>query len=432
MSDALAMRVILSLTIAATLVAPASADLRSYARADDGAYGWEHVAQIHHPDGAVIDDLRLTSQVWQGIPWRHRLHVVTPQAMQEPSNLVLLMIAGAGAVEQELRDGLFMAQAIRAPVAILYGVPNQPLFDGLVEDALLAHTFVRFLETQDATWPLLLPMVKSVVKAMDAIQAFLQHQGHAQISGFVVSGASKRGWTAWLTPVADERVRAIAPQVYDNLNLAQQLRHQRETWGDVSGEIADYTARSLPQRLLAGEKGAVELATMVDPFSYRQYLALPKLIILGTNDRYWPLDALNLYVNDLPGERYVLYLANVGHSLQPGRDRVLAGLMALFQRTAGRLQLPMLRGEAKAAGDTITLAVSTDREPRVVRAWVATAPTKDFREARWEAFTVPAQPHGYVYRHTKASGHVAAIFAEAEFASDTGAFVLSTTVSLFP
>jgi PhoPQ-activated pathogenicity-related protein len=423
---------ILSLWILAVVVVPlASADLRSYVQADDEAYRWEPRAQTDRPDGLTVHELQLTSQVWQGIPWRHRLQVLTPRTIPDLQPLVLLLITGTDPAAQEVRDGRVMAQALRAPVAILHDVPNQPLFGGLEEDALLAYTFVQFLDTQDPTWPLLLPMVKSVVRAMDAVQAFLQRERHAAVSGFVVSGASKRGWTTWLTPVVDERVKAIAPLVYDNLNLAQQLRHQRATWGEVSGEIADYTTRGLPQRLLAGEKRAQELAALVDPFSYRQQLTLPKLIILGTNDRYWPLDAVHLYADALPGERYLLYLANAGHTLQSGRQRVVAGLMALFQHTVGRRRLPTLRGEAQAEANTLTLAMTSDQQPQAVRAWIATAPTTDFREARWEAFMMHREPSGYIYRHAKRSGQITALFGEAEYSADSGPFVLTTTVSLF-
>ena len=232
-----------------------------------------------------------------------------------------------------------MARQLNAPVAILSDIPNQPLFGGLVEDDLLAHTFVQFIATQDPTWPLLLPMVKAVVRAMDAIQAFLPRQLKPQVTGFLLSGASKRGWTTWLTPAVDDRVRGIAPLVYDNLDLARQMQHQRETWGHFSGQIAQYTERGLPQRLLSGEKAAVELAAIVDPFSYRQHLTVPKLIVLGTNDRYWPLDALNLYYDALIGERYILYMPNAGHELRSGRERALAGLMAFFQHVAGRLPI---------------------------------------------------------------------------------------------
>jgi PhoPQ-activated pathogenicity-related protein len=291
---------------------------------------------------------------------------------------------------------------------------------------------VQFLTTREATWPLLLPMVKGVVRAMDAIQGFLQRQQQISIAGFVVSGASKRGWTAWLTPVVDTRVKAIAPWVYDNLAMAQQLRHQRDTWGQFSGQIAEYTERGLPQRLLAGEPGAVELAAMVDPISYRQHLSVPKLIVLATNDRYWPLDALNVYYDALPGERYLLYVANTGHTLQPGREQAIAGLMALFEHAAGRLRLPTLQWEASAAGDTLTLALATDRPPRSVRAWVATAPTRDFRDARWEAFEMPAEHDRYVHRRPKRGGYITALFGEVEYAAALGSFALTTTVSLFP
>jgi PhoPQ-activated pathogenicity-related protein len=427
-----AIQTLTALTIAVAFIPMAAADLAKYVATDDQVYRWERLSRTDRDDGMTVYELTLISQVWQGSIWQHRLRVITPTALQHMPTLALLIISGSGDGARELHEAVAMARALSAPVAILHDIPNQPLFGGLMEDDLLAYTFVKYLQTHDTTWPLLLPMVKGVVKAMDAIQAFMQRERQSHVSGFLVSGASKRGWTTWLTPVVDARVKAIAPLVYDNLNLSQQLRHQRATWGHFSGQIAEYTERGLPQRLLAGDKGALELATIVDPFVYRQHITIPKLIMLGTNDRYWPLDALNLYYPELVGETYILYMPNAGHDFGGGRARALAGLTAFFQKSAGRLTFPALRWQFDEDERRISFTLTSDLKPQAVWAWIASSSTQDFRDATWEAFEMKPQPHGYVYTYDKAAEAAVAIFGEAVYATGAEAFSLSTTVRIFP
>jgi PhoPQ-activated pathogenicity-related protein len=127
-------------------------------------------------------------------------------------------------------------------------VPNQPLVfaddpgNQRHEDAIIAYTFDKFLKTQDGTWPLLLPMAKSAVRAMDTVQDHIAKVGGGKlkINSFVVAGGSKRGWTTWLTAAVDKRVKAIAPCVIDVLNMGPQMQHHYAAYGFYSKAIGDY------------------------------------------------------------------------------------------------------------------------------------------------------------------------------------------------
>lgn len=77
-------------------------------------------------------------------------------------------------------------------------------------------------------------MVKAVVKTMDAVQQFAGTLKNVpEITGFVVAGASKRGWTTWLTPAVDKRVIAIIPIVLDVLNLVKNINHHWQAYGSA-------------------------------------------------------------------------------------------------------------------------------------------------------------------------------------------------------
>src|SRR5690606_23833858 len=154
-------------------------------------------------------------------------------------------------------------------------------------------------EDGDYTWPLLFPMVKSAVRAMDAVQEFAKAKRKTAVNRFVVTGLSKRGWTTWLTSSQDARVEAFAPMVIDILNMPVNLVYQIETWKDYSPQIQDYVALGLVQDL-ESDRGK-NLATMIDPYSYRQLLNKPKMLFMGTNDPYWVIDAVRHYIDDIPG-----------------------------------------------------------------------------------------------------------------------------------
>src|SRR5262249_23490546 len=157
-----------------------------------------------------------------------------------PTETIFLWNQGGKASPLTILLGMEMASKMNAPVAFLYDIPNQPLLGDKKEDALIAETFVRYLESKDESWPLLFPMVNSLVKAMDALQAFAQREWNFIIRYFVVSGGSKRGWTTWPTGAVEPRVKAIAPLVIDTLNMKAQMPYQLKSYGKYSEMIGDY------------------------------------------------------------------------------------------------------------------------------------------------------------------------------------------------
>jgi PhoPQ-activated pathogenicity-related protein len=227
-------------------------------------------------------------------------------------------------------------------------------------------------------------MVKSAVKAMDAVQAWARREGKTVPRRFVVTGASKRGWTTWLTGAADPRVIGIAPMVIDTLNMKAQMAHALEMWGQPSEQIQDYVERGLVGKF--NDPDGERLWKMVDPYTYRERLTIPKLMINGANDRYWTLDALNIYWNDLKGPKSVVYLPNAGHNLAVNRDYALNGIGAFFRHQISNRPWPeMTWKHDNGANGVLRLTVTSTPEPRGAKLWVARSDSRDFRESVWES-----------------------------------------------
>ena len=228
------------------IATPGWADLQKYVGKPEAAFEWKLKNKIDgEQSGDRIYDLQFVSQIWQDNKWQHQLQVYLPVGVA-PNSTMFLWVTGGSARADYVWLGMELARKIRAPVAFLYHIPNQPLLDGnLREDDLIAETFVRYLNTKDENWPLLFPMVKSVVKAMDVLQAFGRKEMARPIDKFIVAGASKRGWTTWLTAAVDQRVVAIAPVVIDTLNMRAQMPRQLKALGDYSSPLTPYSSRGL-------------------------------------------------------------------------------------------------------------------------------------------------------------------------------------------
>ena len=376
--------------------------------AADGDFRWSLIGRCPLPGGGTEELIDLHSQLWQGGSWCHRLWCVWPVA-PVVATTALLHITGSGDRSEDVQRAAALARRLHAPCAVLADVPNQPLCGALREADLIAHTFAAFLRSGDPAQPLLCPMTRAAVRALDALQARAAQAEHPRPDGFVVTGASKRGWAAWLTAAVDRRVRAVVPAVYDNLDIPRQLRRQREVFpGGYSPQIEPYLALDLPLAM-EGPEGAA-LLRLVDPFAYRGRLSLPKWLLLGTNDPYWAVDACSLYSAKLPPPTYTTYVPNAGHGLAGGEARTAAALAGAFALAAG--------GDAPAAPTWERLSADrmgiTAPGARAARLWRAAAAGLDFREARWEATPLPGTGPSWEAAAPAGPGRRQAFFMEVD------------------
>jgi PhoPQ-activated pathogenicity-related protein len=134
----------------------------------------------------------------------------------------------------------------------------------------------------------------------------------------------------------------------------------------------------------------VELRGFVDPYSYRNRYKMPKLLLLGTNDRYWTVDALRHYWDDLPEPKLVFQTPNADHDLGGGIQAIEA-LAAFVQMIADKEELPKMQWKL-SAGEKPELQMEVNRNAKAARLWTADSTDRDFRDDRWSSKNLEVKP----------------------------------------
>ena len=366
-------------------------------------YGWSEINSVYEGSiwaNTTATNLILTSQSWRSADevdtteWTHWVTVIEPGGLLillagGVHDTALILVNGGDIGEQtpsidpadpnhaQFRD---LALGTRSVIVELRGVPNQPLlFDGepnsRTEDEIIAYSWDKFLQGGDDFWPVQLPMVQSVIACMDAVQQF-----HPSVNEFVLTGGSKRGWTAWLTAAVDNRVVAVAPIVSDLLNMRRSFAHQWSCYGFWADALSPYEDLGIFDWF--DTERADELISIVDPYAYRTDLTIPKFIITAAGDDFFVHDSIQFYIDELIGETYIRTVPNTNHYLDGAFDIVFENMVPYYDA--------YLRGQARpyfswSLEDDGSMIVFTDTDPDVtlleVNLWVAdNLNTRDFRQ----------------------------------------------------
>jgi PhoPQ-activated pathogenicity-related protein len=423
--------------------------LDRYIAKSDPAYGWK-LASTVKGDGYTTFVLDLTSQTWRSEAdvdrpvWKHWLTIVKPDEVKYKTAFLFI---GGGSNRDQMKPAANerttqLAVDTHSVVAELGTVPNQPLHftdskdEGRSEDNLIAYTRVKYMATRDPNWLVRLAMVKSGVRAMDAMQEFLKTKdgGELKVDNFVVAGGSKRGWTTWLIGTVDKRVVAIAPMVIDALNSEVITRHHYEAYGFFSPALKDYVRHGLfPDKV--GTPEYREILAIEDPYNYRnrERLKIPKFVINASGDQFFLPDNSQFYYNELPEEKHLRYVPNAKHDLAGSDAR--ESLTAFYQAVLDNKPRPKFSWKKQADG---SLRVVPEDKPEHVTLWQATNPhARDFRvdtigKAYKSSTLAPQSDGSYLGKVDKPAEGFTAFFVELTYPGGKYPQKYSSEVSVVP
>jgi len=366
--------------------------LDQYVYQADPNYRYE-VAYQGKKEGYTFYVLRMVSQRWltenevDEPDWWHWVKIVVPDSVQYDTGMLWI---GGGAKDDELPADpgdilLQTAMLTNSITAEIHNIPNQALtfigdsYGPRFEDELIAYGWRKFLEggakDEDAIWLARLPMTKAVVRAMDAVSETVERDFEHDLDHFLVSGASKRGWTTWTTTAVDDRVIAIVPIVIDLLNVVPSFEHHWRNYGFWAPAVGNYVEEGIMDWIRTPEFS--RLLEITEPYSYIERYDIPKYLINATGDQFFQPDSWKFYWDDLPGEKYVRYVPNTGHSLE-GSD-ALSTLIAYYQYILTKQDRPEFSW--KVNGQDMEIYTDPDHPPTEVKLWQAISEEapRDFR-----------------------------------------------------
>ncbi|MBZ4767981.1 PhoPQ-regulated protein [Salmonella enterica subsp. enterica serovar Typhimurium] len=353
--------------------------------------------------GVMLQRFNLNSQTWspQGVVsperWQNGVDIYIPDSAREKNALVVINngsnnngsgtpVAPTNFNEEELSR---IAIATRTVVISVSNVPNQVLsYQGVTtplgEDNSVAYSWKLFIgdthKYQDAS--LHIPMAASVSQAFRLAKKELTQQN---INKFIVTGASKRGWAAWLTALSDPDVGAVVPFAMDLLNTQKSLEHMYQSYGK-NWPVAFYPYYNQGIDQQVGTDKFARLMRLEDPLTYLNTdmgdrLKIDKYIINASGDDFYVPDNSHFYYGLLPGSKSLRVVPNSTHNgILSVAEQSLITFVNRFQE---KQKLPEITENVQSRGDgKKELVVNFSEEPVAILQWTARNPAaRDFRYA---------------------------------------------------
>jgi len=368
------------IVLACLLTLTFATPLDDYVAKPDSSYSWTDLGISYRGDGWTGYCLNMTSQRWLTRAdwsnehggdnlWFHFMMVIVPDKLHYKDHALLWITGGHNGVnsvpKNDSADVMTVASvAVHNGVvgAALFQVPNQPLFffdetpvpKKRQEDDMIGWTWKHFIEhPNQPEWLARLPMTKAAVRGMDTVTAFVQRKFGFSVQKFMVAGASKRGWTTWTTAAVDKRVVAAVPIVMDELNFVKNIHHHFRAYGGWSFALGPYYRVNMTLHM--DNPVVQQMMDIVDPYTYRNRLTMPKLMISASGDEFFLPDDSRFFWDDLVGEKHVLIVPNAEHALFTGLHIVLPAVQAFAEGVLRNSARPQFKWSIDDDAGVVTL-----------------------------------------------------------------------------
>ena len=228
-------------------------------------------------------------------------------------------------------------------------------------------------------------MVKASFQCLKAVQEFMEQKGIIKTNGWIVTGASKRGWTALLvgaTNSSEVNIVGLAPVVPLVPDLLNEIHRQYQSYNGYSWAFKDYIETGIAKDM---DGPIMEVGwKIIDPINYLERLEkIPKFLVVSSDDEFMQIDWTNIYYDKILGEKHLLIVANAEHSMLTGLKPLLSNLGTFIRSVASGIKE---RPTFNYFYDEVTgqLSVSfSDAKPLSVRLRYGQTFSTERRDFRW-------------------------------------------------
>lgn len=253
--------------------------------------------------------------------WNHQASLYIPYRDKNCSDLeitnenlgkVFVQIRGAEAAfvpeDREVGIALPIASRLRLPAVVLYDVPV--IGAGVRNYYSIEERGREFLDTGILSVEMVNYMALAVMRCITAVSAALaQITGEGErmkITEAVISGRSKRGLTAYISAILDDRIKGILPYGFTG-NLRRQVPCGDNTYAYVcAGDWSVNRDRFCSDLWIEN----------YDPYFHVTDSRLAEVSLFftsSTNDYMVPLTTGEEFYESWLGEKYFFHLAHSGH-----------------------------------------------------------------------------------------------------------------------